>query len=318
MHVGPSGRALAGVAIGTLPVDDAHTRCVLDALVRHTAIAWHTSAFRSVDIAPLLHDDVAVRRRISIFCATRFPAPLTRMTSAKGTYDYGCAAGSSPDTVISWPSNLPAGAPPPLPMAATGCGGWGGYGHDVRSLLHAVPSAGCPPPPQLPPPPPSLPSRPLVADAAPPSDGETVVDATADMLFAGVSATSLHASPLAREWLLGEAWGDGDGDGPDHRRRSAPPISPIGVRAAALFSMHIFDAGGRGLPQDPRVPVPPGEDGIAVEPQDIVTDSSDDEVQFKYTSLVCWPHREWVTWLTGKGRRAQTPGVDLSPIDVGF
>jgi len=91
---------------------------------------------------------------------------------------------------------------------------------------------------------------------------------------------------MARAWLLGEAWGDTSGGGVGVRANDGPAMTPVGVQAAALFSMHIFDQGGRGLPQDPRVPAPPEEERTAVEPQDVVTDPDDKDVQFKYNSLV--------------------------------
>lgn len=136
-----------------------------------------------------------------------------------------------------------------------------------------VPLAAAPPPPPLPPPPPPLP--PLSPDSG---STDAVCDATAgDALFLGTEAHSLPASPMAREWLLGEAWGDADPG-------TSPQMTALGVRAAALFSINIFSAGGRGPSDDPRVPVPPGSGGLAMEPRDVVSD--DGNIQFKYNSLV--------------------------------
>lgn len=212
---------------------------------------------------------------------------------------HAMGTGGSPDSVLAYsaPDALPSGDPLPLSATATGGGRWTDAhlcGPSPRELLPSspplplrprpVPQATPPLPPQPPcsPPQPSATWPPLSPPSSPPSPSsgstEAVCDATAgDALFSGAAARSLQASPMAREWLLGEAWGDAG-------RRSSPPMTALGVRAAALFTINIFSAGGRGLEDDPRIPTPPGCGGVAVMPRDVLID--DDNVQFKYNSLV--------------------------------
>lgn len=200
-------------------------------------------------------------------------------------------SGGSPDSVIATaaPGALSSDVPLPLSPTATG-GGWMTEARTCRPLSQELPPLPLPLPPRPPPlppaapPPPPLPQPPPSLPPPSPLSGssEAVCDATAgDALFLGASARSLQTSPMAREWLLGEAWGGAD-------PRTSPQMTALGVRAAALFSINIFSAGGRGPSEDPRVPVPPGGPGLAVEPRDVVSD--DGNVQFKYYSLV----RAWV------------------------
>lgn len=188
-------------------------------------------------------------------------------------------SGGSPESTMATAAALPQGVPPPLSAAAMDGDGWGVDADPYR----CPPTEPLPPPrPPLPPPPPPLSPAAAPQPRPPPSSpssttSEAVCDATGDALFSGAAARSLQSSPMAREWLLAEAWGDAG-------RRSSPRMTATGVRAAAYFSINIFNPDGRGLPEDPRVPAPPGCGGFEEEPRDVLSD--DGNVQFKYCSLV--------------------------------
>ncbi|GAB0490344.1 hypothetical protein MMPV_001578 [Pyropia vietnamensis] len=95
---------------------------------------------------------------------------------------------------------------------------------------------------------------------------------------------------MAREWLLGEAWGQAG-------RRSSPPMTALGVRAAALFSINIFSA-------------------------DVLID--DDNVQFKYNSLsvpICSVNgitlgflHNWVQYHFPRGAAWASPNLRPPPL----